>query len=453
MATAKWWADPSWIHGSFLFSDPAGTRIGQNILMYPFWNLGSFESVVMTTTFLNLFMLGGIIFLIAKEIQKPTIIFMILMHLILFSGLGDKSFYSGEWIFGGAEPKTFCYFFCLSAILFYIRGKHLWTFSLMAVATYFHILVGGWILIILLLDSLLQKGIRPTLKNGIIFGVAFLPLFAYLLSTYFQKGSAAYEGLDKIYIAQIHNHLKPWLVPGKEYRFYLGLLYAAIAAAIAFYRRNKVDAKLSAIYRLSIYAFIIPATLTLFAPWDWFAPFLKAYPFRLTMIQKVLFYIAICLEISSRLEKVEWQKQITLALSLIFIVSAGLRLNKNIVKRWNNYKDQDLVDVVRVLTEKYQPGTKVFYLDTAVRVPDDKFDPLSRMSRMDVYFSNKLIPSKPDIMQEWYRRKLKTIELQEDPSKINTLIDEKIEVVVSKRQLPLELVSEVREYKIYNLKL
>lgn len=453
MSHAKWWADPSWIPGSFLLSDAAGTRIGFNLVLYPFWNFFTYETLVMSTTFINLFIIGGLIFLIAKEIRRPSIIFMVLIHLTLFSGLGDKSFYAGEWIFGGAEPKTFAYIFSLAGILFYMRKQYAWTFLLLAIGTYFHVLIAGWILVILLLDSLLQEGLVATVKRGLIFGLGAIPLLIYLLSTYFEKGANSYAGLDKIYIAQVHNHLKPWLVPGKEYRFYFGLLYAFIAAAIAFWRYKKVDPKTAIIYRLSIYAFIIPAFLALLAPWDWFAPFLKAYPFRLTMIHKLLFFVAICMELSQKLERVKFRKQVVAGLVLILVVSGFLRINKNLIKRWGNYQDESLLEVSKFVGLKYQPGTKVFYLDAAIKVPDDKLDPLGRMARVDVYFSNKIIPSEPEKMMEWYRRKQLTIAIQEDLSKISQLKDENIEVVVSKQILPLELVSEVREYKIYNFKL
>lgn len=453
MSAAKWWADPSWIPGSFHFSDAAGTRIGMNIVMYPFWKFFNYETLVMSTTFLNLFVIGGLIFLIANEIRKPSIIFMVLIHLTLFSGLGDKSFYAGEWIFGGAEPKTFTYIFCLAGILFYMRKKFIWTFLLVAIGAYFHVLVACWILMILLIDSLLQDGFKPTLKRGLIFGVGVLPMFIYLLSTYFQRGAGSYAELDKLYISLLPNHLKPWLVEGKEYRFYLGFFYAFAAATIAFYRYKKVDKKTALIYRLSIYAFIIPATLALFAPWDWFAPFLKAYPFRLTMIHKLLFFLAAAMDISHRLENVKWRKQLTTALIVILTISGILRINKNIVKRWANYQDKNCLEIAEVLKDKYPPGTHVFYLDAEIKKADDKLDPLGRMSRANVYFSNKILPSEPEKMMEWYRRKQLTELIQQDSSKINLLQKEKIEVIVSKKSLPLEQVAEVSEFKIYQFKL
>lgn len=453
MSHAKWWADPSWIPNTFLLSDAAGTRIGFNVMLYPFWKFFSYETLVMSTTFINLFIVGGLIFLIASEVRKPTIIFMVLIHLTLFSGLGDKSFYAGEWIFGGAEPKTFAYIFGLAGIIFYMRKQYIWTFLLVALGAYFHVLIAGWILVMLLLDSLFQDGIKPTIKRGIVFGLGILPLFLYLLSTYFQKGSNSYAGLDKIYIAQVHNHLKPWLVPGKEYRFYLGLSYAFIAAAISFYRMKKVDAKTAMIYRLSIYAFIVPAFLATLAPWEWFTPFLKAYPFRLTMMQKLLFFVAAAMDVSFKLESIKFRKQVTAGLIVILTVSGVLRINKNLVKRWGNYQDKDLLKVAEVIGSKFSPGTKVFYLDAATKVPDDKLDPLGRMARADVYFSNKIIPSEPEKMMEWYRRKQMTIAIQEDTSKISELKKDNIEVIVSKRELPLEKIAEVSEYKIYNFKL
>lgn len=454
MSIARWWADPSWIPNSFLLSDAAGTRIGLNAIMSPFWNMASFETVAMTATFINLFIIGGLLFLIAKEIRKPSIIFMILMHLTMFSGLGDKSFYSGEWIFGGAEPKTFCYIFSLWGILLFMRKKYVWTFLLLAVAAYFHVLIAGWILLILLIDNLFQDGIKVTFKNGVIFVIGILPLFFYLLNSWFQKGASSYAGgSSDIFISNIHSHLKPWLVEGREYRFYGGLFYAFVAAAIAFYRHKKVDKNTALLYRLSIYAFAIPAFLAIFAPWDWFEPILMTFPFRLTMMQKILFYIPVVMEISGKLENLQWKKQITAGLVIILIVSGALRLNKNIIQRWSNYQDENLLKISEILVKNYEPGVRVFYLHAKTRKPDDKLDPLQRKARANVYFSNKFLPFSPERMLEWERRKLLTEEIRADLSKIELLKNENIEVVISKEVLPLELVAEVSEYKIYNFKL
>lgn len=449
MALAKWWSDPSWIPGSFYFSDPPGTRIGFTAIMHPFWGLSSFENISMAATFVNLFALGGLFFLIAKEVTKPTFFFIVLMHLTLFSGIGDLSFYSGEWMFGSAEPKTFAYIFALWGLLLFLRKKEIWAFLLLSTAAYFHVLVAGWILLILLLDTWYVEGFKKAFKNGLVFIVGVIPLFFYLLSSYFQKGLTSFAGADEIFINNLNNHLRPWLTAGREDRFYFGLFYAFLGFIFALYRYKKCDSKIALLYRLSIYSFLIPAFFTLLAPWDWFTPFVKIFPFRLTLMQKVLLILAAGLELSQRMEKVSWRKPLYAVLSIVLLVTGGLRLNKNIFKRLETYQDQELLDLSKVISQKYQPGTTVFYLDTNTVKSDDRLDPLSRMARVNVYFVNKFLPFSPEKILEWHRRQNLTRELQEDPTRLDLLENENIDVIISKGILDLNLIGESGEFKIY----
>lgn len=453
MALAKWWADPSWIPGSFLLSDVAGTRIGLNFIMSPFWQFGSFETVTITATFINLFLTGGALLLIAKEIRRPSLIAIVLFHLVMFSRLGYRSFYSSEWMFGGAEPKTFCYFFVLLGVFYFVRKKFIPAYLYLAVASHFHALIAGWVFLIFIIDNLLKDNFKTAFKNGIVFALGILPFVIYMLSAWFNKGVNSYSAeADNLFISSIHSHLKPWLVQGKEQRFFLGLFYAFLAACFAYYRHDKVDPKSATLYRLSIYAFLIPAVQAIFAPFEWFTPFLKLFPFRLTMMQKVLFFIPMIMEISLKLETLKWKKHITILATIILVITGFIRINKNIVKRFNYFQDPEVLKIAEYLSLHYKPGTKVMYLDASVTLPDDKLDSLGRLARVDVFYVNKLMPFSPERILEWGRRKKITKKIQEDINQIDLLKNENIEVVISKKYLPLELVQEISDFKIYNFK-
>jgi hypothetical protein len=174
------------------------------------------------------------------------------------------------------------------------------------------------------------------------------------------------------------------------------------------------------------------------------------FPFRLTMMHKILFFIPVVMEISAKLENVKWRKQMTAGLVVILVVSCVLRIKKNIVDRIGHYQDESLLKISEILKAKYPPGTEVVYLDAKTEKPDDKLDPLARKARVNVFFSNKFLPFSPERLLEWQRRKLLIKEIREDHSKLDLLKKENIDVVISKAALPLELAGEVSEYKIYN---
>lgn len=453
MALAKWWANPSWIPESFYFSDPPGTRIGFVALLYPFWNLFSFEQVSLGASFFNLFILGGAWFLILKETSKLSFLYIVMIHLTLFSGLAFLSFYAGEWMFGPSEPKTFAYFFGLMGIYYFLRKKSFIAFVLLGIAAYFHVLVAGWILSILLLELLFSEGIKKSLSGFLIFILSIIPLFLYLVSEYFQAGLSSFKGADEIFISSLNNHLRPWTVAGKESRFYTGLILSLFACAVAAYRYKKCPGNLKIIYRLSIFSFIVPTILLLFAPWDWFNPFLKLFPFRLTLLQKCFLIIGLVSELVPFLENTKWKKHISIAASIIFVVSISLRLNKNILQR-SIKSPAHLDEVSHYLATNYAPGTDVIYLDTEIEAADDVFDPLTRKSQMDVYFVNKFLPFSPGKIIEWQRRLDLIARIRKTPADVVLLKNEKVKVIVSRMTYPdehLKLKTNIGDIKIYEI--
>ena len=64
--------------------------------------------------------------------------------LIFFLLVGHQTYFAGEWIFGGSEGKVFAYILVMLAVGMVIQGRLIPAVVLLAVATYFHFLVGGF---------------------------------------------------------------------------------------------------------------------------------------------------------------------------------------------------------------------------------------------------------------------------------------------------------------------
>lgn len=455
MALAKWWSNPSWIPGSFWLSDPPGTRIGFTALMSPFWNFGTFETVTMAASFVNYFVLGGVWFLLLSEIHKKIdVLYSVLIHLTLFSGLAFLSFYGGEWMFGPAEPKTFAYPFGLLGLYFFLKDRKNLAPIFIGLAAYFHVLVAGWILCLVLLETLYKNGFKKIFKPFGLFLITIAPLFFYLVNEYFKAGLSSFKGADEIFVNNFNNHLRPWLVEGKESRFYIGLLYSIVAVAVAIYRAIKADEKVKIIYRFSIYCFLIPTVALLFAPWNWFIPFLKLFPFRLGLLQKCFLFIGLVTEL---VQKIETREKIytvvTRVAILIFIVSAGMRIQKNVIARLNQENTQ-LDAIATYLGNNYEPGTKLVYMDADVVNADDPFDSLSRKSRMDVYFVNKFFPFSPGKIIEWDRRLYVLDKIQKDQNQLPLIFKEGQKLILSKIKFThpeVRAVQDFGEYTLYEL--
>ena len=101
--------------------------------------------------------------------------------LLTFVWLGEDIL-GREWLFRGFEPKTLAYpfvFFSFSSSLEKRFGR---AYLLLAVATYFHFLVGGfWFLITFISQSYWTKNIKKTLLNSLKYLIACTPLFLMIL--------------------------------------------------------------------------------------------------------------------------------------------------------------------------------------------------------------------------------------------------------------------------------
>jgi hypothetical protein len=79
---------------------------------------------------------------------------------VLFFVLQTNLHLAGEWVVGGVEAKGFAFGFCFLGISFLIRKKWAVVWVLLGFAVAFHVLVGGWIAILVVL--LRARGLMKT---------------------------------------------------------------------------------------------------------------------------------------------------------------------------------------------------------------------------------------------------------------------------------------------------
>ena len=97
--------------------------------------------------------------------------------LIFFLVVGHQTYFAGEWIFGGSEGKVFAYILVMLAVGLVIQGRLLPSVVLLAIATYFHFLVGGFWAGALFVYLYLNGHNRKHLVLGILgFTVLVLPM-------------------------------------------------------------------------------------------------------------------------------------------------------------------------------------------------------------------------------------------------------------------------------------
>lgn len=108
----------------------------------------------------------------------------VLLVLFAFYCL-NQHILGGEWLFAGAESKTFAYPFILLSLSFALQRRLVPVVVLSAVATYFHFLAGGfWAGFMLLALLITGASFRTVLVAGLGFLALCVPLLYVIVNSY-----------------------------------------------------------------------------------------------------------------------------------------------------------------------------------------------------------------------------------------------------------------------------
>ena len=104
-------------------------------------------------------------------------------------------------IFESFEPKSIAYIFLFYALNDLLEHKYSRTGMFLAISTYFHILVGGWFLVALLIYLALNRKFKEAFKTVLFYSLICLPFAIYLFNGYFLNPSPETEiNLDWVYV-------------------------------------------------------------------------------------------------------------------------------------------------------------------------------------------------------------------------------------------------------------
>ena len=84
----------------------------------------------------------------------------------LFLVLNDRFHLAGEWVVGGFEAKGLAYFFVLMALGSLVRKDFCWLWPYLGFACAFHVLVGGWATIAVLISLAVQSLLRTQASSN-----------------------------------------------------------------------------------------------------------------------------------------------------------------------------------------------------------------------------------------------------------------------------------------------
>ena len=376
--------------------------------------------------------------------------------LIFFLVVGHQTYFAGEWIFGGSEGKVFAYILVMFAVGLVIQDRLLPAVVLLAVATYFHFLVGGFWAGALFVYLYLNGHNRKQLVLGILgFTVLVLPMVGLLIYENKILPPPDVSGLE-LTIDQIYSDIRNphHVAPFKEghfhwtggFAFFLlfsGFLYL-VKRGQSFWNSNFV------LWVGGLHIYLIVA---LVAAWfDRDTQLLgKFYLFR-----PASFIYLLCLLVLFDAVTKHWlavsDKRLRLVTSLFLLVAVGAFLIKlpGIVRSSPDSLIRNLGDEEKQLVEWVRTNIPE---GTVILIPESSDKPLNSMNFEQLIdrptlVSWKFVPTTRYEIALWYKRILLKRKIYE--GKCDSIKQLNISHVLAVNQMQSDKISQCGE-SLYSL--
>ena len=451
MLYAKHFMDPEWISSRYLNEFP-GTRLLYQISIGFFLKFFSFEYVVFASKLILCFFYAHSLSKIYKALHFSNI--QILLHLpILF--LLNQSMFGNSWMFISIEPKGFAYIFIFYALYHYIKANFRMMLFWLIIATYFHVLVGGYVFAFIMASLLLLEGSNKKwdyIKMALVYLVAVAPFLYYLKTAV--TGQVEYAPtVDWIYsYFRSPHHTGLFRDMGYFYsRHFYGICLSLIALwfSLYYFRINKSES-LNRINNFILISLVGVLMAVLIALFDREGILLKYYPFRINTLTT----FTLTLLLSSFTFSIIKSKYLKIVNQLIFLISIIflLKLFKPNIKNAVSYFADDKNFALEEMSNYIKKNTS----KDAVVLSFLSDLSLNRRMERDRFVVYKFIPAEMSEIPEWYERELFKRKMASNFEILGERKENyKIDYVLDRKKLNSELIELIRtnnDYYLYKVK-
>lgn len=293
---AKHFMDPNWIPNSKTISSPAGGNLAFQVLAGFLLKFISFKSLAFWGRAVNFLLLSIPLAKLLKHFRFSNIDISFLILLIF---LPHQSFFASEWIFQNLEEKSIAYIFVLFSYYYLFRDKLIPSVIFTIPATYFHFLVGGWNIVIVLLYFLIrQKSLKKLWLPVIGYFVFMFPFILYLYKLYIVNNPSMINGLNTNWIyayERVPHHIAPFRSLKEFVKIHLDgivICFAFYMLCIFYFRRIK-NSLIQKINLVNIILFSVQYIFLIISIFDREGTVLKLYPFRTNTLSALFIFTEI----------------------------------------------------------------------------------------------------------------------------------------------------------------
>ena len=399
---AKQFYDSDWIVGSSIFSEEPGTRLLFQYIAGFVLEWLSFEQTVFT---LRLFLILAISFPVTRIYRHLRCTnTQILLHLAVFYLL-NQSLFAGSWIFISAEAKCFSYVFVLAALYYFMRQKIYSMTALLIIATYFHVLVGGYGFIFLMGVYFLwnrRRWRRILIATG-AYAITVLPFLIYVSSI--ASGATNQEPDANWIYTYFRAPHHTALFPSPEY-FYNNHYYGVILTIIAFVYcvLNRDHWKTNALIYLNRFAMLslgVTLLLVSVAFIDITGILLKYYPYRINAVSTFVVTMLISIWLFEVIQA-RFHSQVKAYILLLSFVSICKLAVPNLFTQLKYERElKPLKEICGYIRENTGQDETILFLSKEREVNHLRITRFCRRDRFVVY---KFIPSQISEINDWYNK-------------------------------------------------
>ncbi len=455
---AKQFIDPSWIPGSFILTEFAGTRLFYQYIAGGLLQLMDFPLAVIILRMMGYAGLAVALSMLHKSARLPLKLGIVVFMVFI---LGGQAFFGGEWIFYSTEPKVFAYIFLFAGLGFYLQERWLLVAMCLAVGCHFHFLVTGWFVFYLGIDTLWQGRWKAAVLMMISFGLLILPFFCYLYQGYLVDDSACPHDLGYVYnYYRVPHHTGVF----KTVDFFMdthlsGVIKSLLALLFACYVwYQNVDSLISTIARWVLiiitchFVFLILAYIDAHLMNQQGGFLLSYYPFRSSSMAMYLTYLlAACYghRCIGDHHKSQWIKWILIAFCVtVFTIQTIDNVRKQI-----RYTAPSEYKKMCAFIKESTPADATFIMGE-MPFSDTQRASFIRLTEREPFAIKKLVPATKPKMCEWYSRQLHQQQIAEDCDYLAVLNDQyKLNFLITLREeceaSGLKKIYQNEEYMIY----
>lgn len=457
LAFAKQFMDPGWIPGSFSLTEFAGTRIVFQLLVGSLLKVISIENAVFT---LRLLACTGMAFALARLFNTLRIDWIwagIITQLFVMS---EQSFFGEEWIIQSFEPKVVAYIFVILALDALARDRLTRTAVLLACATYFHFLVGGWMVVAVGINLLITSENGWWKRFALPYAGLVLPFVVYLFGGYFSSPPLETEvDLDWVYAYYRLPHHAGIFITNEFFieKQLAGVIISLVVLLAAVLLGDRVRLEMQVFRRLLIIALAV--TLS-FVPVAWadaqlfdfaLAGVLKYYPFRLSGIAMFLTILLAADLLKSRLEAVSYVRPGRYAVGGIAFMLFAIQTINHIKDEMESLYSEPYIQAIRYIRANTDEQEVFAILNTSL--DNDEYNAFIRLSERENFSVKKFVPGEKHKLKEWYKRQLDLIAVNENNRRAGMLLEKYgVTHILSAGMLPAgDLLFENDHWFIYRI--